>query len=488
MIFNSLRYACFLPVVVLAYYQLPVRFRPWLLLLASYLFYASWNAAFLFLILALTLANYTIGLLLQRLRGRPSLTTLLMVLGITLNLGVLGYYKYTFFLLESVTAALGWAGVVVVPPQLSIILPLGISFFIFEFIHYLVDVQKGQPPVKSLLTFAVFAAFFPTQIAGPIKRFEYFIPQVERPAPFDWFRLGAGLRLVLIGLFKKVALADNLAPVVLAGFQHIAPGTTPPVVFDAWLAVLAFAMQIYFDFSAYTDIGRGSALMLGFTIPENFMRPYLAGTISEFWRRWHISLSSWLRDYLYIPLGGSRKARYRNLFLTMLIGGLWHGANWTFVFWGALHGLFLVLYWRFKQTQRRDWTGPAHPVWRSIYGAGGWGLTFLVVCIGWVFFRAADLHQALTMLGAMAGYFRGTEPMLMNSQRLFILLVVAGSFAVDLLAEHRQRLLALLQRVRGGMYVATGLRELQPILYALLITLTLIMKPGEGAPFIYFRF
>lgn len=488
MIFNSLRYACFLPLVVLAYYLVPLRLRPWLLLLASYLFYASWNAAFLVLIIGLTAANYIIGQLLHRQRGRPSLATGLLVLGIALNLGVLGYYKYTFFLLDSLAAALGWAGMAFVPPQLSIILPLGISFFIFEFIHYLVDVKKGQPAVRSPLMFAVFAAFFPTQIAGPIKRFEYFIPQVERPVPFDWFRLGAGLRLVLIGLFKKVALADNLAPAVLSVFQHVAPGTTPPVAADAWLSVLAFAMQIYFDFSAYTDIGRGSALMLGFSIPENFMRPYLAGTISEFWRRWHISLSSWLRDYLYIPLGGSRTARYRNLFLTMLIGGLWHGANWTFVIWGGLHGLFLVLYWLYRSRRPRDWSGPAHPVWHAVYGVGGWGLTFLVVCIGWCFFRAADMHQAVTMLGAMVGYYSQSEQVLPAGQRIFILLVVAGSFAVDLLSEHRERLLALLARVRGGIYVAAGLREMQPLLYTILITLTLIMKPAGGAPFIYFRF
>lgn len=224
-------------------------------------------------------------------------------------------------------------------PPITPLLPLGISFFVFEFIHYQVDINRGSVPVKNWLEFSIFGAFFPTQIAGPIKRYEDFVPQLNRQPSFSLPRIGEGLKYILWGLFKKVVLADNLAPLVAIGFGQAvggAGGNASLSSGDAWLTVLAFTLQIYFDFSGYTDMGRGSAMLLGFNLPENFKFPYLAANISDFWRRWHITLSGWLRDYIYIPLGGNRKGRYRNLLITMVLGGLWHGANWTFIIWGYI--------------------------------------------------------------------------------------------------------------------------------------------------------
>jgi alginate O-acetyltransferase complex protein AlgI len=412
-----------------------------------------------------------------------------LTVGVSVDLAVLGFYKYTDFALRNVVAALTWAGQNVQLPPPSIILPLGLSFFTFEFIHYLVDVRRGQQAVRSPIEFAVFAAFFPTQIAGPIKRFENFIPQIERPPSFDWGNVGAGARLIVIGLFKKVALADNLAPIVALGFAQFGAGKEPLSAGDTWLVVLGFAIQIYCDFSGYTDMGRGSALLLGFTVPENFNRPYLAANISEFWRRWHMSLSTWLRDYLYIPLGGNRRGRNRNLLLTMILGGLWHGANWTFVVWGAYHGLLLVGYWalraRWEPGQRLT-----SPFARGALMVGGIVVTGALVCIGWVFFRAPNLEQALAMIGAMFGWGAGHATVVLASQRATVAVIVGGL----LLVESARELWASgwgespLGRPRVPRAFAAWQPELQAIGCVALFALTLIAQPPTNPPFIYFQF
>ncbi len=350
MLFNSLQYALFLPLLTAVYFGAPRSWRLVVLLVGSYVFYAAWNPAYLLLIIAMTAANYVFGLLLGRTSGRPAATRWL-VLAVSMNVAVLAYYKYMAFLLASVEGLLRSAGVQIQLPQPSIILPLAISFFTFEFIHYVVDVWAGQPPERGFLKFAVFAAFFPTQIAGPIKRYEAFIPQLDVPSRFEWTRAGEGLKLITWGLFKKIVLADRLGAIVALGFPETGHAVLNPV--DAWLTVLAFAMQIYLDFSGYTDIGRGSAVILGFSVPENFRRPYLAWNISEFWRRWHISLSTWLRDYLFVPLGGLRGHPARALLVTMALAGLWHGAGWHFVVWGLFNGVLLTGHWMFRAWRAR---------------------------------------------------------------------------------------------------------------------------------------
>jgi D-alanyl-lipoteichoic acid acyltransferase DltB (MBOAT superfamily) len=481
MLFNTLEYACFLLVVVLVHHFLPARHQPWLLLLASYVFYARWNAVFLPLVVGLTVLNYALALGLARLAAGARASAALAA-GVALNLAVLAYFKYAGFILRTATQALGAMGVARAPAPFSILVPLGISFYVFEFIHYLVDVGRGRPPVRSLLRFALFAAFFPTQIAGPIKRYEQFVPQIDQHPHLDRARAGAGLRLLLSGLFKKAALADNLAPVVAVGFARVAPGNVGLGMSEAWLVVLAFAMQIYWDFSGYTDMGRGSAILLGYDVPENFRRPYLATNVADFWRRWHISLSSWLRDYVYIPLGGRRRSRYRNLFLTMLLGGLWHGANWTFVVWGGLHGALLAAYRRW--TPSRPPAPPADPAMRSRPSRAGravigWALTMTAVCVAWVFFRAPSLGDGLAMLGAMAGGHSGGARALSQIEHWFVVIVVVGGLAVELAAE---------RPLRWGPRWAAGGRALRPAFYVLLLILTLLMKPDSEPPFIYFRF
>lgn len=486
MLFNSLEYAVFLPVAVVVYHLATVRAKMGVLLLASYLFYASWSPIYLLLIGALTIMNYVVALLMARASAGSRSSAPVLWVGIALNLLALGYYKYVGFFLTNVAEAFGFLGLSGAPTPFSPVLPLGLSFFTFEFIHYLVDVRNGQPPMRSLVQFAVFAAFFPTQVAGPIKRFEAFLPQMLQPTPFSWANAGEGMRLIVIGLFKKIAVADNLAPLVEVGFHQVSSGVATLGTIDAWSAVLAFTLQIYFDFSGYTDIGRGSALLLGFTVPENFLRPYLSVNISEFWRRWHISLSSWLRDYLYIPLGGNRGNQERNLFITMLLGGLWHGASWTFVIWGAYHGLLLVGYHRLRRWRTPPGAGRTRPTPRSAPTAVlGWLVTFVLVCIGWVFFRADSFMQAVAMLGSMAGLAAGAPAVLVPGQRLLIVVAIGGMLALEWLVEQREK--------RGADQAAPELSAartlvLRPVALTLLFMLTLLLQPATAPRFIYFQF
>jgi len=299
-LFNSLPYAVFLILAWLAFLMTPSRWRVHLLVAVSYVFYATWNLPYAVLMFTLAIGNYLFGRVLMRCVRRRRL---LLALFLTLDLAVLGVFKYLDFVIHTIATVLGWRRGTYLPlPTVDLVLPLGISFFTFEFIHYLVDVYRRQIGVHRFSEFHVFAAFFPTQIAGPIKRFQEFVPSLIRLAPPSVTGIESALRLIASGLVKKTLLADTLAPVANAGFTAAAGGTVGTV--DAWAALLAFSFQIYFDFSGYTDIARGSAQLFGVWIPNNFNHPYRAMSVTDFWRRWHISLSSWLRDYLYIPLGG----------------------------------------------------------------------------------------------------------------------------------------------------------------------------------------
>lgn len=406
MLFNSFEYLVFLPVVVLAYWLMPRQVKPILLIGASYFFYMYSFKIYGLLLLGLTVANYLLGLLVSRFEKRE-IRRLVLVAGITVNLSMLALFKYTNFILDSINKSCSWlssfvplhldAGVGI--SDLPIILPLGISFFVFEFIHYLVDIYKGSQPVKNPLRFALFASFFPSQIAGPIKRYQDFDKQLDEKPQVSFEQFSSGLFLIAQGLFKKTALGDNLAPIVKAGFDN------PNLMgtFEGWLCITAFAFQIYYDFSGYTDIGRGSAILLGYSLPENFNMPYIASSLREFWHRWHMSLSTWLRDYLFIPLGGSRASEAKvsaNLVTTMLLGGLWHGASWTFVLWGLFHGFGLAI--------NRAWDkqlakAPAlSRICNSIPGlAVSHVLTLVTVLCGWVLFRARTLPEALGVFNAM---------------------------------------------------------------------------------------
>jgi len=394
--FTSFSFLLFLAAVLALYHSL-ARHRVaqnWLLLLASYAFYGAWDWRFLSLIWLSTGVDYLCGLAMARHRSR---SRRILWVSLATNLGVLFTFKYFGFFHASALALGQRLGFELDPLILHIVLPVGISFYTFQTLSYTIDIYRRElEPRRNLLDFALFVAFFPQLVAGPIERARRFLPQIERPRHVTADQLGEGLWLVAWGYFKKVFIADNLAVLVDEAF---APGFGGGGA-DYLVAVWAFAIQIYCDFSGYSDIARGIAKLLGFELMVNFNLPYFARNPSDFWRRWHISLSTWLRDYLYISLGGSRGSTartYVNLFLTMLLGGLWHGAAWTFVIWGAFHGSWLAIH---RALQNRF---PKLPARTGILGNTLCVIvTFNGVCLGWLFFRAESLDQALYILGQMS--------------------------------------------------------------------------------------
>ena len=396
MLFDTLQYWLFFAVVLLLLSALRPTAGKWLLVVASYVFYACWDVRFVALLGASTLANWLFGLWIDDSEDKSRKRAL--ICAIAFNLVTLGFFKYFNFFADTLAALLH------LDPHgmtLRIVLPVGISFFTFEGIAYAVDVYRRDLPARrNALDFALFISFFPHLIAGPIIRPMNFFPQVGLPLSLSDEDARWGLREILKGLFKKIALSNFYAPIADASFHG---GLWNGAAVPAWIGVLAFSMQIYFDFSGYTDIARGCARLLGYRFPSNFERPYLSADISDFWRRWHISLSSWLRDYLYVPLGGNRKGELRtstNLLIVMGLGGLWHGASWNFAVWGLYHGSLLVghRYWR-KAVVGSGWAGTAdHPVLRPFWIA----LTFFLVTLGWIPFRAPDFATTWTTLHALA--------------------------------------------------------------------------------------
>jgi alginate O-acetyltransferase complex protein AlgI len=395
--FNSLTFVVFFAVVITLYYALPSwTARKAILVVASYLFYAAWNPLFIILLWISTIADWTIARRIAATEERRR-KRLLVTLSLSINLGLLGYFKYGGFLLENFVSLMGGLGIEFVPPSANIVLPIGISFYTFQTLSYTLDVYRGRMrPRYSLLDFSLFVSFFPQLVAGPIVRASQFLPQCAEPRRATADSMGWGLTLLAFGLFAKVVLADSvLAPVADAVFG--APDTVG--TFEAWLGVFAFSGQIFFDFSGYSTCAIGTAMCLGFALPDNFRSPYAAIGFSDFWRRWHISLSQWLRDYLYVSLGGNRKGEIRtfvNLVVTMFLGGLWHGASWMFVIWGLLHGFYLVV----EHGTRTLLSGIAafgsRPA-RVVFGA----LTFIIVSMTWVFFRAPNMDAATTILTTM---------------------------------------------------------------------------------------
>ena len=396
MVFNSLVFFVFFAVVYGLYRVLPHRSQNVLLLVSSYVFYGWWDWRFLSLIFLSTLIDYGTGLAIGTARSdqvrRRKMALWISVLS---NLGILGFFKYFNFFEENLVLLLQNIGITAPIRHLNIILPVGISFYTFQTMSYTLDIYRRQmEPTRSFLNFATFVSFFPQLVAGPIERASALLPQIEAPRKITREGVGDGSWLILWGLFKKCVIADNLAVIVEQSFGvEMATGA------ESLMALYAFAFQIFCDFSGYSDIARGLAKLMGIELMVNFNNPYFALNPKDFWSRWHISLSSWLRDYLYIPLGGSRKGprrTYINLGLTMLLGGLWHGAAWTFVAWGAFHGLVLVIYHSWA-----DWVSPKGTVdsgrfvWLRRVGM------FHLVCVGWLFFRAESMGQVGSMLRAI---------------------------------------------------------------------------------------
>jgi alginate O-acetyltransferase complex protein AlgI len=398
MLFNSFEFLfLFLP-ATWCVWRLFCRYRrtgvalAWLLA-ASLFFYTYWNPKYLSLLSFSIAVNYIIGRGICRFRRgtqrkEAPCADALLLLGIAMNLSLIGYYKYSGFFLENAGAVFGFP-----MPVHEIFLPLGISFFTFQQIAWLVDSRRGTVRTDGFVDYALFVSFFPQLIAGPIVRAQEILPQfgTNRTFAFSWKNLCFGISLLSLGLFKKVVIADTFSPLAAAVFD----GTDVPTFVEAWGGALAYTFQIYFDFSGYSDMALGLGRLFNITLPENFDSPYTACSIVDFWRRWHMTLSAFLRDYLYIPLGGNRRGtvrRYLNLMATMLLGGLWHGAGWTFVIWGGLHGACLTL--------NHLWRGARMP---RLPKPLAWMATFLAVVAGWVFFRSATCGRAFSILSGMAG-------------------------------------------------------------------------------------
>lgn len=405
MLFNSYSFIfIFLPATLLLFHGLRHngfnRAAIFTLIVMSLIFYGWWSAKYLFLLIPLMLINFSVANLIASLRkdNRRHRAKAILILGLCINLGALGYYKYANFFVDNLNTLFGLDLFLA-----SIILPLGISFFTFQKIALLVDVYNGKTSRLNLLDFSLFVVFFPQLIAGPIVHHSEVMPQFKQLGKMQANLFILGITLFAMGLAKKVLLADTAAVYATPQFDAVANGIQLGMI-AAWSGALAYTAQLYFDFSAYSDMAIGTGLMFGIHLPLNFASPYKAANIIDFWRRWHMTLSRFLRDYIYIPLGGNRKGKMRrfvNLFATMVLGGIWHGAGWSFLVWGALHGGYLMINhgWRELRIRLGLSTEASSP-------AGRWlarGITFLSVVVAWVFFRASDTEAALSMLSAMAG-------------------------------------------------------------------------------------
>jgi alginate O-acetyltransferase complex protein AlgI len=470
--FDSPVFLLFLVLVVAIYWRLSFRTQNVMLLLASYFFYGWWDWRFLVLMAGSTLADFTIARVIDRSTSQARRKTLL-TLSLVLNFGFLGFFKYFNFFVGSAAALLNALGVHNVPTTvLMILLPPGISFYTFQEVAYIVDVyQRRIKPADNLIEYALFISLFPHLIAGPIQRPGHLLPQVQKARVFSDENFFNGILLILSGLFRKCVIADSCALLANAAFNG---NLGPPNLFVLLIGAYAFAWQIYGDFSGYSDIARGSAQLLGFHFMVNFRQPYLSQSLQDFWRRWHISLSSWLRDYLYIPLGGNKKGprrTYANLMTTMLLGGLWHGANWTFVIWGGIHGgVLAVERWVFERLGWRDGaSSSALRVWlRRIF-------IFHLVCVAWIFFRATTTAEAIHLLGGL-GVVKWSGTYLIAFK--FLVLVCTPLLLIDLYMEKSGEEYPFQNRI-PSVRVAFAM--------GLLVMVTLFSANNEAA-FIYFRF
>ena len=398
--FNSLQYYLFLPIVIVLYYILPVKLRNPLLLIASYFFYMCWQPAYALLMLTSTAITYFCGICISR---YPERKKIWLATSLILNLAILFFFKYFNFVASLITDILSAANLNVTAPSLDVLLPVGISFYTFQALGYTIDVYRGDIKAeKSFHIYALFVSFFPQLVAGPIERSRNLLPQFRETHRFSFDNIRAGMLPFLWGLFKKIVIADQLA--VIVNTVYAAPENFLPYQLVA--ATIAFAFQIYCDFSAYSDIARGSAIMLGFRLMRNFNSPYFATSVKDFCRRWHISLSTWFRDYLYFPLGGNRCSKARhcfNLLVVFAVSGLWHGAALTFVIWGLLNGIYQVISLLTAPIRKKIQTACHLRDNNPLLTIFRYGITFVLICIAWVFFRADSLGDATYILSVILG-------------------------------------------------------------------------------------
>lgn len=474
MLFNSYDFVFFFGAVFIAYAVLQHKLQNVLLLVASYIFYGAWDWRFLGLIALSTVVDYICALNIDAPEASDKKRKTAVMISVCMNLGLLAFFKYFNFFIDSLESLLG--GVTDVSAfRLDIILPVGISFYTFQTMSYTLDVyRKKMPATRDFLDFAVYVSFFPQLVAGPIERAAHFLPQVQRKRTITYEMLRRGAWLILYGYFKKVVIADNMAPIADNAFNNLETASS----IDVLTGVYAFAFQIYGDFSGYSLIARGTSLLMGFDLMQNFRMPYFSLNPSEFWRRWHISLSSWLRDYLYIQLGGNRQGpvrTYVNLSLTMLLGGLWHGAAWHFVAWGAYQGLLLVVH-RLAQPILGVFapSGFAKTVWKLVRIV----VFFQFVCVGWIFFRVnhlADTPLIITKL-AQLGQAAMSSQQMITWAAMAALLIPA---AIVEIAQEKAGDMWIIERWPAGVRFA---------LYMLLFNYIAWFGVTSGSEFIYFQF
>jgi alginate O-acetyltransferase complex protein AlgI len=486
MLFNSLSFGIFLPIVFLIYWFVTktLKLQNAFLLLASYFFYGCWDWRFLFLLLFSTLLDYYSGIKIEE-ADKTKTKRFWFWLSIIVNLGFLGVFKYFNFFSESLTDVLSMIGWQVNPVLINIILPVGISFYTFHGLSYVIDIYNGKiRSERGFVNYAVFVSFFPLLVAGPIERATHLLPQIKKERTFDYHRAVDGLRQILWGLFKKIVIADNCAVYADQMFNH--PGDVSGS--SLALGAILFAFQIYGDFSGYSDIALGVARIFGIELLQNFSSPYFSRDIAEFWRRWHISLSSWFKDYLYIPLGGSRGSnwlRIKNTFIIFLISGFWHGANWTYIVWGALHALFIMPSIIFK-TNRQNLEivskGQMIPTLREIVEMV---TTFILVVFAWIFFRAKSLSDAIEYIqGIFTQTFFSVPYVIEEDSGLQILplkffLILFIFILIEWLGREDKYALE-----------KTGIAWLrwQRILFYYILVLLIFLMGGKDQQFIYFQF
>jgi alginate O-acetyltransferase complex protein AlgI len=473
--FDTPAYILFLILVVAVYWRLGRRKQNIFLLAASYFFYGWWDYRFLLLMIGSTTIDFFIARAIGR-SQRPSVRRGLLIGSLIINFAILGVFKYFNFFVDSSAYALGAMGLHVSKHVLRIILPPGISFYTFQEVAYIVDVYKRKLPAsESFIDYALFISLFPHLIAGPIQRPNHLLPQVQKERTFREEGVFDGMMLIFSGLFRKCVIADNCALLANAVFSG---NLGKPNLCVLAIGTYAFAWQIYGDFSGYSDIARGSAQLLGFHFMVNFRQPYLATSLQDFWRRWHISLSTWLRDYLYIPLGGSAKGEYKtytNLMQTMLWGGLWHGANWTFVIWGGLHGAGLAIerYVRNLGSKIKSLKQMPEPGFTRVWIKRL--LVFHLVCLGWIFFRAESVGSAVGLLSGLRQIQWQPEYLIAFK---FLALFTVPLFIVDLFLEHS-----------GEEYLFQERAPMTRVAFALsTLALVTFFSANQANAFIYFQF
>jgi len=473
-LFNSLTFLCFLALVLPLYYMLDRKWQNRMLLVASYVFYGWWNWRFLFLLWLSTVVDFFVARRMGATQDERSRKRL-MWLSVSANLCYLGFFKYFDFFSASLKHGLAFFGFRADFFTLHVLLPIGISFYTFQSISYIVDVYRNQREhTDDFVAFALYLAYFPHLVAGPIQRSTQLLPQlvVERRVRADQIRSGAVL--MLVGFFKKVAIADAVGPTVDIIFQQPAHQSSAALAIGLYL----FALQIYADFSGYTDIARGVSRLMGIELCLNFRQPYFSTNITEFWRRWHISLSEWLRDYLYISLGGNRRGKLRtycNLFITMLLGGLWHGAAWTFVAWGGLHGVFLAIHKRILSGRKAGDGRQLFINGQRLRFAVSAVATFQLVCLAWIFFRAKSFADAWAYLTGLLAFRGGLPPSYLVLALFYIALVLVIDWPAWLRGD---------EQPISGRWPVFG----RGLAYGSMLATILWIGSPHGAPFIYFQF